>query len=321
MDNFTIIIPIYNGFSTLGEVFSNLDNQQNKELINEIILINDNSNDGSGLLIRDFKKRTSYKVREINHERSIGLAGGYNEGIRLSKTKYIILMHQDILLPNKNSFEILYNLFAADINLLAAFPIILHPENVWHTYSFWQKCLFSRFVGKESRMLTGKFDAFNRNLLLRHIGFFDNISYRTAGEDSDLKERAKRFSCLHIICSEIKIIHVHNKEKVFPLKKWIKKESQLAEAQGVILRKYGITSIKGFILSFFRQLLLVSLLIPYIQIIGSVMILLYSVLYTQKVYKKARDVRIIVLPFVNILLLLVALTYSCKGFITQKQRI
>ncbi|MBU3978370.1 glycosyltransferase [Patescibacteria group bacterium] len=254
MNKITIIIPVYNNFTTIQEVFDSLEKQNHKELIEEIIIIDDNSNDNTRNLIEKYQNESSFKTKLIIHTKSNGLAANYNEGIELSKTDYFILMHADIVLIGYNSFSKMLEPLLKNEDVIASYPIILHPYSVWKDYNFWQKCLFSRFVGKRLKMITGKFDCFNKKLLLNRIGLFNETTYRTAGEDSDIKIRINKIGKLKVFSSGIEIIHLHNKDFNFSLKKLIKKEAQLAEAQGAVLRKYGILNTKGFILSFFREI-------------------------------------------------------------------
>lgn len=313
----TIVMPVYNGATTLPQVFDGLERQADKRLVERIIIINDNSSDNSQRLIAEYAGVSSYKVTQIDHTASAGLAGGYNEGARLATTDYVLLMHQDIVLTRPDSFATVIEPFR-DPQVVATYPILLHPYDVWKEYSFWQKCLFSRLVDKQTAMLTGKFDAFSK-AFLEEVGYFDNKTFRTAGEDSDLKVKIRRRGLL-TVNHGVEVIHLQYAEQDFGLKKFIKKEAQYAEAQGVMLRKYGVHDVKGVILSFFRQILLIGLLIPFVNILFALLIVIYSIIYTKLVYQKAwRNPRIIAVPFINIYLLFVATYISTKGFVRGRQ--
>jgi glycosyltransferase involved in cell wall biosynthesis len=313
----TIIMPVYNGETTLKQVFAGLEKQHDKTTIDQIIIINDHSSDQSGQVITAYIKDSSYTVQVIHHTSSHGLAAGYNEGIKLAKTPYVLLMHQDIVLTSNRSFANVLNPFK-NTNVVATYPVLLHPYEVWKGYSFWQKCLFSRYVNKKLPILTGKFDCFSRQFL-EEVGYFDNKTYRTAGEDSDLKIKIRHLG-REIANSGVEVIHLQYAEKDFSLGKWVKKEAQLAEAQGVILRKYGIYDIKGVVLSFFRQILLIGLFIPYIFWLFASLIVVYAITYTKLVYiKEYKNPRVVLVPFINVFLLCVALVASARGFVRERQ--
>lgn len=313
----TIVMPVYNGATTLPQVFAALEKEQDKELVDRIIVINDHSSDMSQKIIEDYAKVSSYAITPIHHTSSQGLAAGYNEGARQATTEYVLLMHQDIVLTRPDSFTDVLKPFK-QAGIVATYPILLHPYDVWKEYGFWQKCLFSRLVDKKTAMLTGKFDAFSKQFL-EEVDYFDNRTYRTAGEDSDLKIKISQRG-LRTENHGVEVIHLQYIEQDFSLKKFIKKEAQYAEAQGVVLRKYGIHDVKGVILSFFRQILLLGLLIPYINIFFALLILLYAVAYTKLVYIHSwQDPRILAVPFINIYLLFVAFYVSTKGFVRGRQ--
>lgn len=314
---FTIVMPVHNGATTLPQVFDSLEDQHNKQLANQFIIINDHSSDDSQAVIEAYARRSSFRVHVVNHTVSQGLAAGYNEGIAAAKTDYVLLMHQDIVLPEEHSFVRILEPFDTP-GVVASYPVLLHPYEVWRSYSFWQKCLFSRFVDKRIPMLTGKFDCFAKSFL-HQAGYFDHQTYRTAGEDSDLKIKIRRNN-FQAMNSGVEVIHLQYAEKDFGLRKFIKKEAQLAEAQGVILRKYGIHDLKGVILSFFRQILLIGLLIPYVRWFAAALIVIYLITYTKLVYlHEFKNPRIILVPFVNFFLLFVALFASLRGFLRGRQ--
>jgi glycosyltransferase involved in cell wall biosynthesis len=316
----TIIMPIFNGASTLDDVLVSLEKQDNKDLIKEIVFINDNSTDNSREIIEKYQQKSAYTTRLIDNKANEGLAKNYNKGIGVCSSDYFILMHQDIILLENNCFENIIIPFS-DNNVIAVFPGALHPFSVWQKYNFWQKCLFSRFVGKTILDLNGKFDCYDREKLIEHVGLFDEKIFRTAGEDGDMKRKINE-NGFEVVYSGFNVVHLHNKEANFNYKKIFKKEAQIAEAQGVLLRLYGINNLKDFLMSFFRPILLLLLFIPEVNILSLFLIIIYAFYYTGLVYiKEYRNFRILILPFINLCILPVATFYSIKGFLLKKQRI
>lgn len=324
----TIIIPVYNWETTLDLVFKWLDKQNNKLFIDKIIIINDCSTDKSLNLIEKYSKTSKYNIEIINNKKSLGLSWNYNLWISLVKSKYFLLMHQDIVIIENIVFKKLTN--QMNDTIFCLYPIILHPLNIYNEYSFWQKAMFSRFIWKRIKNLTWKFDIFNTKIFKEKIKNFDNELYRTAWEDSDLKIKIKKL-WLKALCWEIEVDHIHCLELNFSIKKWIKKESQLSEAEGVLLRKYylfKIKDLKSFIIVYFRQwiafLLIISLFInnKFLYLILLLLIIFYSYIYTKKTYyEKWNVVNKILLPFVNIYILFISLFYTIKWFISWKQKI
>ncbi len=318
MNTMTIVMPIYNGASTLQQVFDALEQQQDKERVEEIICIDDRSTDASAQMIDDFSRSSAYKVRHATHTKSCGLAASYNEGMHLSTTSLVTLMHQDIVLLDTQSFSKIM-LPHNDKTVVVSYPTILHPKFVWVTYNFWQRCYFSRLVDTEVPKLTGKFDCINKNYNL----LFDEKTYRTAGEDHDYEVRSKRLGS--IVPSGLKIVHIHSSNPNFSVKDWLKKEIQLAECYGVNFRRYfKNTHIKDMILLLTRPLLLVTLLVPVfpIRLLALLALILFTLTYTWRVYvNNFSDIRIILLPLVTTLSVVLYSIYFFKGILYGKQKL
>ncbi len=314
----SIVMPIYNGASTLEEVFKYLERQRNKHLIKKLILVNDRSTDRSAEIIDNYANRSSYNCHVIHNKTNIGLAEGYNLGAKTADAPLLITMHQDMLLTDDDSIKKITQPFAQDATVAAAHPVVLHPMGIWKSYGFWQKAMFSRFVEKETPLLTGKFDCFSTDTLNR-LGGFDSKTHRTAGEDGDIKRKIDNLG-LNMVNSGLKVVHIHNMESNFGLSKYVKKENQIAEGQGVLLRKYGPQGIINVVAAFFRPILVFGLLVPYINIMTVVLILIYSLAYVWNLYRfKVKDIRLLLLPVINIYILFSASYYSFKGFVLKRQ--
>lgn len=309
----TVIMPVYNGETTISKTLESLSKQTRKP--DEIIIINDGSTDSSLETLNKNNFGLDYKL--MSHEKNWGLARTYNEGVKFSTGDLIITMHQDVILMD-DSLEKLISPFS-DSSVVATSHIVTHPMSVWEEYNFWQKCFFARLVGKDFSGIDGKFDCFRKKSLLE-VGLFDEIHFKSAGEDGDMVFRLKKIG--KIVDTDAKIIHLHKNSLNFSYKDIIYKQKQYSEAQGVLLRLGKITSIKGILKSFFREFLIILLFVPYLQLISLGIIFLYSFLYTKKVYlTQFRDRRIFLLPIFNIYLLFVSFIFSFKGIIYGKQKV
>ena len=312
----SVIIPVFNAETTIIRTLNSLLKQSWK--IDELIIVNDNSTDNSLKIIKKYIKNNliNFKCKLFDNKITLGLAEAYNKGIRNTKADLIITLHCDVLLE-KDAVKNLLKPFIFGNNIVAASHIVVHPFVFWRRYNFWGKVYFARLVGKEYIGIDGKFDCFKRSALKR-IGYFDSENYRTAGEDGDIVYRLKRIG--NIVDSSARIIHLHRIDRKFNYKDIIRKQMQYSESQGVNLRRKRITNFLDIGRAFFREILLLSLFVPYIRSIGICLIILYSFLYSKQVFLKAyNNYRIIVLPFFNIFLLLVSFVYSVKGILVGRQ--
>ena len=316
----SIIIPIYNGEKTINESLDSLLKQDyiNKNLKSvEIIVINDNSTDNSFSLVKDYFINKNIENKILSNKKNLGLAANYNRGIEISRGDYVITMHQDVILK-ENALTLLISAMDKEKNQ-AAFHYVDHPREIWEKYNFWQKCLFSRLLDKRFYGLDGKFDLFRKSILIE-VGMFDSATFRSAGEDGDIVKKIE--SAGIIKKTEAGIIHIHDNNPNYSLKSYLLKHAQLSEAQGALYRKHGITNIIELFRTFFRESLLLMLLIPYLRYIAIFMIILYSFYYTKNVYiTEYNNPRIFLLPFINLSLLFVSFFYSVKGLLNGKQTI
>jgi glycosyltransferase involved in cell wall biosynthesis len=312
----TIVIPVYNGAHTLPEVFKSLEDQPDKHLVTDLIIIDDASRDSSVEVIDAYIQQSSYNAQLIRHTQNKGLAATYNDGFKAASTEFVILMHQDIVLRDAHALQKITEPLV-DASVAATYPVLVFSKKKWLQYSFWEKCMLSRFVGKEVSNLTGKFDCFRRSTI-QAIGGFDSETYRTAGEDGDIKMRIQRKGP-EVKKVDVKVEHIDNPRRAFTLKNYLMKEAQLAEAQGVLLRKYGPQGLISFCAVFFRELLLISLFIPYIQWISLALIVMFSFAYTANVFIATMDRRLVILPAINVSILPIAFFSSLRGFLIKKQ--
>jgi glycosyltransferase involved in cell wall biosynthesis len=321
MNKISVIVPLHNGESTIRYVLDSLYEQNlPPKLKVELIIINDCSSDDSVnvCLRHPIINHPQYEFKLINNNENLGLAGSLNEGIKISSGDIVISLHQDCVIKDNNAIIKILNLFIND-EIIAAYPTYVTPSNIWKEYPFWQKVWFSRLVNKKISKLDGKFDAFKRDSLIR-VGLFDNITFRTAGEDRDLEMRLKRIG--KIVPSKVDIVHIHSMDPNFTLFKLLHKEAQLAECYGVLLRKWGLKTgtLADFIKIIARPTIAIGIFIPLLNKLFIPFLLLFSILYSYRAYF-VRDLKVLLLPLVNILLIYTYTFYFIKGFITKTQEL
>jgi len=319
----TIILAFRNSESTLQAALESLERQKGKGLVAEILAMDNKSTDSSARIVRAFAKKSAYRVRHVLNKKDIGLAGSFNRAITMSKSEYVILMHSDVVIEGSDAFAKALAPFA-DRKAVVAYPVTAQPLEVWKKFNFWQKCFFRKYAGVDSHGILSKFDCYKKKLLIEKVGLFDNVNHRTAGEDTDMDIRIRQAG-LKAVPSGVRVIHLHSQDASFSLPKLVQKESQYAEATGAVFARYGIgwLSDKKYALKVAaRPLLIIGLVIPYVQYVALALLLAYSILVTRKIYQSERnDVRIFLLPLVNIAVLFFYTFYMLRGLITGKQRL
>lgn len=145
----SVIVVNWNGKEYLSKCLSSLGKIFYKNT--EIIVVDQNSSDGSQLLVK-----TKYpKVRLIENKENTGYVGGNNLGVSKAKGKYILILNNDIEVE-RNFLEPLVNTFETNPNLGCAQP----------------KAINLREKGK----LDGGGSFFTRTGFLYHKGYMDKAS-------------------------------------------------------------------------------------------------------------------------------------------------
>lgn len=315
----SIIIPAYNAEKTIKEVIDSvLDQTYGGEI--EIIVIDDDSTDDTPKILRNYEHLQNFRVIQ---KKDRGLAKSYNVGIKASKFDIIVTLHADCILTTKNSLSQLIEPFKAE-DVAVVCPITSLPKDCWDKYGFWGKLMFARSVGRArarySRNLTGKFDAFRKDVLVR-MGLFDEKSFRVAGEDGDLHIKLVSSGIGRIVWSDSRVNHLHCLNR-FGLKDLLMKEVQFGEVHGVLRRRYLFHRFGLWHLLLAKPLLMIGLFIPFFfpifQIISILGIVVYAFFSTLPIFK-VKDYKVIFVPFVNLIGFFLFGVFYIKGFLTSKQ--
>jgi len=102
----SVIIPIYNGGKYLNHSLKSVQNQKMKDI--EIIIIDDNSNDDSLKIIKNYMKNDK-RIRLIKNQENRKILFCKSLAALNSKGKYIIELDQDDMIIKDDAFNFLYN--------------------------------------------------------------------------------------------------------------------------------------------------------------------------------------------------------------------
>ncbi|MEM4181817.1 MAG: glycosyltransferase family 2 protein [Candidatus Pacearchaeota archaeon] len=100
----SVIIPVYNSKKFLRKCLNSIINQTLKNI--EIICINDNSNDSSLKILKDYQKKDR-RIKVFNQKMNRGQGFCRNLGLRIAKGEYISFIDSDDWI-NKTYLERLY---------------------------------------------------------------------------------------------------------------------------------------------------------------------------------------------------------------------
>ena len=109
----TIVIPNYIGEKNLQKCLDSLKSQSMKA--DEIIIVDNNSKDSS---IEMIKNQEDASIRLIELKENGGFSVAVNEGIKASKSEFVILLNNDTEV-HEDFIRNLYNTISSDDNIFA----------------------------------------------------------------------------------------------------------------------------------------------------------------------------------------------------------
>ena len=95
MPFFSVIIPVYEGESTIEETLRSVTSQSFTDY--EILLVNDGSTDATVSLLRSFKKAHPQRDITLIEQDNRGLGAARNAAIQAATGKYCVLLDADDL--------------------------------------------------------------------------------------------------------------------------------------------------------------------------------------------------------------------------------
>lgn len=88
----SVIIPVFNGEKYIARCLESILNQSYKNI--EIIVVDDNSNDGSIKIVNEYLSKYS-NIRLIRNQTNVGAAISRNNGLSYSRSEYVLFLDCD----------------------------------------------------------------------------------------------------------------------------------------------------------------------------------------------------------------------------------
>ncbi|MET3557542.1 glycosyltransferase involved in cell wall biosynthesis [Streptococcus rupicaprae] len=99
---FSVVIPAYNCQETIEMTLDSVRQQTRLDLIQEIIIINDGSSDGSEAVLKAYMSRYPTLPIQYHHQSNHGVSYTRNKAIKMAKADWIALLDSDDLwMPQK----------------------------------------------------------------------------------------------------------------------------------------------------------------------------------------------------------------------------
>ena len=312
-------MPMRNASTTVLHALGSIEKQ--KYPIKEIIIIDNASEDNSVEIVKRYSKKSRIPIYLTVRDSNKGVGASFNFGVKNAKSSLIVLMHSDCSLPTDMEIEKLTKPVIEDKNAVASLPTIFLLESVWKTYGFWEKCFFAREVGTGTAGLTTKFDCIRKDAYQK-IGGFDLENFGVGGEDADIHDRLRTIG--KVVKSSARVTHLHYLGEGYSLRKLLHKQRVYARIYGRLMRIKGKSFFTNNAILLIKPTLAILPFMPVLQTLGIVLLALYAFLYTRKMFTTSStlmDLRIIVLPFLNIFLVYYETFWMIEAFLFGKNKI
>ena len=111
----SICIPLYNMEKYIERAILSVIKQKFQNF--EIIIVNDNSNDNSKNIIKDFQTKDN-RIKIIEHNNNLGVYSSRIEGVFNSRGVYIMLFDPDDMVVNPDLFQRLYRYNSNNLDII-----------------------------------------------------------------------------------------------------------------------------------------------------------------------------------------------------------
>lgn len=238
-----IIIPIYNGFDFLNNLFHSIE--QNTDLPYRIFAVNDCSTDERVQpLLETWNKTFGSKMIVINNNINLGFVKSVNIALKQS-SNHIVLLNTDVILPKNWASRLFYPIFTRQ-NVGSVTPF----SNSATIFSIPKICENNNFKGDLNKVNTllqsintpyesiklptgvGFCMAMNKNAI-DEVGFLDEAFEKGYGEENDWCQRVIKKGYINTIAADLFVWHQHGGSFTSE-----KKEKLIKDHLSIIQKRY-----------------------------------------------------------------------------------
>lgn len=207
----SIVIPNYNGEKYLRECLTSIEVQTEKDY--EVIIIDNASTDAE----YEWLQETNCSFKQL--DRNYGFSRAVNEGIRLAKGEYVLLLNNDtvlapdFLLKMKQCIEKDNHIFAVSSKMISYQDrSMIDDAGDEYTLLGWTlKCgdgKSVRYYMKEREVFSACAGAaLYRKKIFNEIGYFDEQFFAYM-EDVDISYRARIYGYRNVYCPDAHVYHI-----------------------------------------------------------------------------------------------------------------
>lgn len=191
-----IIIPVYNAPEYVDFCVFALIQNTDPEIIGKVFLLDDCSNKITRDLLDNLKEKYKDVVEVVHNDNNLGFIKNVNNGFKLSKEKYVLLLNTDCFVA-KNTVQKLMNHMDNDSQIGLICPICSNAANLTlpiypgFSYMMMDKLLESKFLGEnfDACTVVGNCLMISRDCINK-VGGLDEIYGMGYGDETDYQFKA-----------------------------------------------------------------------------------------------------------------------------------
>jgi glycosyltransferase involved in cell wall biosynthesis len=235
VENISIIVPYYNSSETISYCLESLENLSPSP--KEIILVDNNSTDGSSRLVDHFirKRRKSNFVHL--HEKKRGPSAARNTGCHRARGEILVFTDSDVIVPPDWAASIAESVNRYKSAAGAGRIMPSSPENTVQKFLgiFSLRTFDHPFESTKFTLTGGGFAAanlwLNRSILKKIVGWDETL---LVAEDYDIEARLYSAGYTIHYDPEVRVTHIHRKN----LKGLINQSKNYGAGRPIMMRRY-----------------------------------------------------------------------------------
>jgi len=271
----SVVIPTSNGAQTIGAVLESLASQDYYNV--EIIIVDNGSTDNTEGVVKDFMSKLSKPVKYFKYPNKLGHAGAINEGIRKASGDVIVVLHDDVVLCQRNWISSMLEILNKDDVGVASSLFVTDPDElsgIDKTFAYiyilgWHKPIVK--VSTQEVLYTGLNNDVIKKEVIEKVGLMDE-TYKYSTHDIDFSERVRRIGYKIILNPKVCAKHILSSHQR-SLKSHLIKAWQYGFPSGIILKRYG------YLPNIDNMYLIISLIMFALSIININIALLISAIF------------------------------------------
>lgn len=315
----SVVIPMRNSSSTILDTLEALRIQDYP--IEKIVIVDNASTDNSVAIVRKYvKEHKNMHIQLLVNEKDLMIARSIVRGVKQITTPYIIFTQSDIRFATSREVSLLLDPIIHDPSVVATFGSNENPLSVWYGYPFWEKVLLAYDTGKRfAPGFLGKIDCIQAKAYW-DVGGHDTIKFKNYGcEDADLHLRLKEKG--KILPTKARSHHTHYLYEDFSLGDLFWKKKFTACGYGKLLRVHGLRrDPRGMGSILIKPFLAIGSVTPYLNLICIPALITFPFYYYKRMFTTRatlHDLRILLLPFIGIILIYYETFWTIRTFLEK----